>query len=564
MVSLAITTLRFRSGQASGSAPLSITPKRLVLFVGPNNSGKTLGLREISHLILGREVTPKVLESISIDLPRNADEAFELLLPFKLRDVGPDEILVRLKTSGFGEGGGFQGQQISKTDLGDWLASANEQPIRSMLVGLYLLGLDGPNRFQMIGPYQTGDLKALPDNHLAALFKDDHARARLRSIVHDAFGEYLVIDPTTGGQLQLRMSDRPPDTVAEERGLDNSALKFHSEASPISEFGDGVRAFVGILAPLLGGQYRIILVDEPEAFLHPPVARRLGRELARIAVDRTSSTVVATHSADFVMGCLETAGEEITIVRLTFERRLNRATARSLGPTTLVPIFRNPLLRSSKVIDALFHQYVVATEGDSDRVFYEEVNRRLTSQDRGIQDCLFINAQNKQTVSRIIAPLREIGIRAAAVLDLDVINVGNTDWETLLNACEVPAGDRANIDAERKWLAARLSTVPARANGREWIKVGGINALTPIDIARAKALLDGLARRGIFIVPTGEVESWLGNLGISGAKRDWVPKILDRLGNDPIDPDYVAPADDDVWNFVDRIATWAENANLQP
>src|SRR2546422_2276392 len=28
MVSLAITTLRFRSGQASGSAPLSITPKR--------------------------------------------------------------------------------------------------------------------------------------------------------------------------------------------------------------------------------------------------------------------------------------------------------------------------------------------------------------------------------------------------------------------------------------------------------------------------------------------------------------------------------------------------------
>jgi len=196
MVSLAITTLRFRSGQASGSAPLSITPKRLVLFVGPNNSGKTLGLREISHLILGREVTPKVLESISIDLPRNADEAFELLLPFKLRDVGPDEILVRLKTSGFGEGGGFQGQQISKTDLGDWLASANEQPIRSMLVGLYLLGLDGPNRFQMIGPYQTGDLKALPDNHLAALFKDDHARARLRSIVHDAFGEYLVIDPT--------------------------------------------------------------------------------------------------------------------------------------------------------------------------------------------------------------------------------------------------------------------------------------------------------------------------------------------------------------------------------
>jgi predicted ATPase len=42
---------------------------------------------------------------------------------------------------------------------------------------------------------------------------------------------------------------------------------------------DGVQAFVGIVCAVLWGDYRAILIDEPEAFLHPPLARKLGRQL---------------------------------------------------------------------------------------------------------------------------------------------------------------------------------------------------------------------------------------------------------------------------------------------
>ncbi|WP_224369689.1 hypothetical protein [Hyalangium versicolor] len=54
----------------------------------------------------------------------------------------------------------------------------------------------------------------------------------------------------------------------------------------------------------------------------------------------------------------------------------------------------------------------------------EEINERLLAVKKGHRACAFLNAQNKQTIHRIISPLREMGIPAAAVVDLDVISKG--------------------------------------------------------------------------------------------------------------------------------------------
>jgi hypothetical protein len=83
---------------------------------------------------------------------------------------------------------------------------------------------------------------------------------------------------------------------------------------------------------------------------------------------------------------------------------------------------------------------VVVTESDADRAYYEEINERLLrlKPDWGIPNCLFINAQNKQTIQTIVKPLRELGIPAAGIVDIDVIKDGGSVWTGLLASAFVP------------------------------------------------------------------------------------------------------------------------------
>ena len=67
-----------------------------------------------------------------------------------------------------------------------------------------------------------------------------------------------------------------------------------------------------------------------------------------------------------------------------------------------------------------------------------------------------------------------------------------------------------------------------------------------------------LARFGIFVVPGGELESWLPALhtGKKIKKRDWVPTLFEKMGSDPSSEDYVTPSSGDVWDFMKNIIAW--------
>ena len=102
---------------------------------------------------------------------------------------------------------------------------------------------------------------------------------------------------------------------------------------------------------------------------------------------------------------------------------------------------RNPLLRSTGVISGLFYEFVIVTESDSDRAFYQEINERLLRYKRewGIPNCLFINAQNKQTIHTIMRPLRELGIPAVGIVDIEALKDGGVVWTNLLSSASVPS-----------------------------------------------------------------------------------------------------------------------------
>jgi energy-coupling factor transporter ATP-binding protein EcfA2 len=553
-MSIRIKQIKFKAGMRSDSPPLSIAPQHMIVLVGPNNSGKSKAIKEMSVLCNAFSGPPfLVVGELDFEVPPTASEIMDLMHKFVVRkseDPLPQGgFMMTRRRSSFGQVSDSMEHRITDELVDAWMADGLS--LRPFLIGPYTLGLDGNNRFAMAQSQPLGDLKEMPTNHLAALFRDDTQRSRLREMVKDTFGSYLVIDPTQGGILQFRMSTRPPTTTSEERGLGEDAIKFHSEATQLDEFGDGVRAFIGILSPIISFDYKIVLLDEPEAFLHPPQARRLGAFLARLASEREGTTVAATHSPDFVMGCLEGASNSTTIIRLTHDA--SGATARALEASDIVPLFRDPLMRSTGVLNALFHRCALIMEADADRSFYEEINRRLNEAARGIRDAIFLNAQNKQTIQRLVAPLRKIGIPAVAVVDLDFLVVSNaSEWPALLSACGIMAGQIAVLETERSYVVDMFAS-------KDQVKQVGLAGLSLTDNARAESLLRELARYGLFLVPVGELERWLPHIGTKAKKSDWIVQVFEKMGSNPSASNYLKPGTDDVWCFLDEISSWVSD-----
>jgi predicted ATP-dependent endonuclease of OLD family len=217
-----------------------------------------------------------------------------------------------------------------------------------------------------------------------------------------------------------------------------------------------------------------MLIDEPDAFLHPPLARRLGANMVTLSQEKDASLIVATHSGDFLMGCLE-ADPFASIVRLTYEN--NIATARSLEPSDLRYLMNDPLLRSTAPLRGLFHRGAIVTEADTDRAFYDEINQRLLNAGRGIREGLFLNAQNKDTVHKLVDPLRKIGIPTAAIVDLDfILLVNQTSRKNLFDACQVEYSTRNRINAEMEYLSNEFNKM-TKLNNKDRIKTEGIFAL---------------------------------------------------------------------------------------
>lgn len=552
---LRISRLTFAAGPAEGLPQLDVAPSTVLIFVGPNNSGKSLALREIEEWCAGGTHQRKVVSEIEFVPPSDGDEALELARAFEGTPppgqmVAPGHIWIGQHT--------FRAQepvrqfQVPVDAVTNAAENGDLEQLRQMLLKLYVVRLDGRTRFTLSDPKPSGDLQQPPQNHLWALFQDDKARLTVRELTEEAFGLHFVVDPTGMTQFRIRMSESAPADLSEEQALDAKARRFHGQASMIAELSDGVQAFTGLVSAVMSLPHKVLLIDEPEAFLHPPLARRLGRSLSALATERGASLISATHSADFLIGCVESA-PDTTIVRLTYEDKL--ATARALTASHLTELMLDPLLRSSGALRGLFHKSVVVVEADADRAFYDEVNRRLVDAGRGIEDALFVNAQNWQTIPRLLGPMRSLGIPAAAVVDLDAL-VEAGPWIKYYNALGLDAGTAASLEQARSSCARHLSALPRLPDQTKAYKRRGLAALGPTERAEVESHLRGLVDYGVFVVPVGELEGWLSVLGIGGPKRDWIVSMLTRLGGDSSAPDYVGSSHDDVWDFVDAIGAW--------
>lgn len=535
----------------SETGELKLSAKGVTIFVGPNNSGKSLLLKEFESLF---EVHPmpsnlRIIEDYEIDWPEN--DRIDAMIS-EMKALGPNDLPVG--EVALGRLSPVHGRQVTTINEDAIRRSAEYKTDKNWFTTQILrwgvIRLDGRSRFDLTNDQNGGDLLGPSQNILMQLFKNDTLRDEIRKVIYEAFGLYLVIDPTNLGVLRLRLSETTP--LDDEQSLNDAARSFHSSAMHIKDASDGVQAFTGIIQAVSGGHYHTILVDEPEAFLHPPLARKLGRNLATISSERKSGLFAATHSADFLMGCVE-ASAEVRVVRLEYNQ--GRSRARTIDPKRLESFFKNPLMRSANVVSGLFHDGVVICESDNDRAFYGEIYHRLASEEVGYPSILFVNAQNKQTIKDIMGPLREFGVPAAAIPDIDIIKDGGKTWSDWMDAANIPEALQSGYASQRSVLKAAFE-----GSGKDMKRDGGIEILNKTDKAAANEFFDNLENYGIFAVRRGELEDWLDYLDVEGRKTDWTIRMFEVFGSDPKDASYVRPQEGDVWEFMRGILSWIRNS----
>ncbi|RZG75453.1 ATP-dependent nuclease [Acinetobacter sp. WCHAc060025] len=546
-----IKNVKLKFGRALNVEQTIVNTLPITVFVGPNNSGKSQILREIHQFCVSGDQNSnnKIIDNIQLAAVSD-DQIENVINKLKLEPafnevIHNDHILL-------GRNGERQQVHLTSYKMALVNPTQNLYQFCTSYLRYNTLILNGNNRINMVNAQGAGNLQDPAHSSFQMLFRNNEKRYEVRRIIYEAFEKYLVIDPTNLGQLSLRLSKKSPENELEERGIHEAAVNFHKNAEPIDYASDGVKAFTGMVIEMVAGDPSVLLMDEPEAFLHPSLAFKLGKEVAGIMSHSEKRLFVATHSPNFIMGCIQ-SGTPVNIVRLTYRDEV--ATSRILPNDDILTLMRNPLLRSVGVLSALFYEFVIVTESDADRAFYQEINDRLLKfSDKGIPNCLFLNAQNKQTVKTIIKPLRSLGIPVAGIVDIDILKEGGSVWADFLDSASFPEIEKQALAHTRQAINKKFTD-----SGKNMKKDGGINILDGQDKEALSNLFEKLAEYGLFVVPNGELESWLNRLNVRGHGPNWLIEIFEKMGEDPYTSEYIKPEDEDVWGFIEKIGHWFLN-----
>lgn len=538
--------VQFVQFEVSDGAVVQLPKTGVTLFVGPNNAGKSQSLRDLQGLAsqpqayVGRAIT-------SLDVEKSgSDGDFLDWVAAHIPAVRDDR---GLELRQVGEYGAVPLTSITEAWSRDKLQH---------LGSLFIYHADATSRLTAGDSAPTINFTRDAISHpLHRAYKDAGFEATLRRASTEAFGVPLTVDRYAGNVICLRVG--VPPTFEHDNGVPATHyVEALSDLPLLEQQGDGMRSYLGLLLHVIGGAHHITLVDEPEAFLHPPQASLLGQTLAKRSVG-AQQLFLATHSMDIVRGVLESEAP-VTIVRITRDGDVNHVAV--LDPEQVREVWSDPLLRYSNLLDGLFHDAVVLCEGDADCRYYSSVLDNAEDEEDDSESrprpsqLLFSHCGGKARMASVVESLSAISIPVVVVADFDILNdkgllsktvkaLGGdfsdmeTNWNRLQSAlnsdskpvskatmrqaiediiCETPG------DTLDKRDAARIRGVVRVESGWDKVKRGGVSAVPGGEAhAACLELLEKLRQTGLLIVPVGELERFVPT--VEGHGPSWITRV---------------------------------------
>jgi AAA15 family ATPase/GTPase len=523
---------------------------KISILVGANNVGKSQTLRDIQQRMQSG-LTSKfiILKEINFRKPDNFNDLFENLKVIdSLHTIGQKRIV--------GINNNMTGQDSFEINYDHSKYQFEQQPNLDWVLGnlskFKVSHLDSSTRLNLINTTTSfnPDIED-PSNILQNLFVNKENEDLLKIAFNEAFGMEVMLDYSGLKDFCLRVAREFPEIPKDPR----EAYPITKEFNKIDTQGDGFRSFVGIVLSLLFSKDRIILLDEPEAFLHPAQSRYLGKWIADNSDKLSGQIIISTHNANFLSGLLQ-SDKKVDIYRLN--RNGDDTTFKLIPPDATENLTKSPMLSSQRVLEAIFHKAVIVCEADADRIVYQTVSTLHHNN----QEILFVYSHNKQTLKDVASLLIATQIPVGVISDIDLLN-DETDFKNLIlavtqneasaellakrkeiadsvdNSSEQQALDKIKDNIaefleqlsknEHTYGGAKGAINRIRKETSKWIfpKKNGIEGFNLEIRPKVLDVISELNEKNIFIIPVGELEGWM-DLGTS-RKNNWIVKALNEI-----------------------------------
>ncbi|MFJ9080674.1 ATP-dependent nuclease [Streptomyces sp. NPDC102278] len=538
-ITFAVSEIMFTGG-------LKLAPPQngMTLFIGPNNSGKTALLKELDERLAyphGGASDRRWFHYIRPDRGGTSDEFQDWLRARGHRTWNPSPAAAAYTAPG---------GEVLLQDAVRQMWDGNFAPLMPFLAHAQWTD----NRLAVADEDALWDFAQPPLTKLQYLYESRDAEKRFSDLVQLAFGQGVCVD-RYDEMIKLRVG-RPdvPDVLP---GAAHEVVSAYRELPRVSSQGDGFRSFVQVLLHATVRPTPIVIIDEPEAFLHPPQARLLGRLLA--GMKGQTQLFVATHSSDFLAGVLEAQERRpLSIVRL--DRSSGTPRARVLATEAVEALLNTPLLRYSNLPSGLFYDQVVLCEAAGDCQFYAATFDATKDAAGTHENTLFLNTSGLAALTTTAQHLRQCGIHTAVIADFDILreygglrrafhhlgglaDVLKDDVKAVNDFANgtrvVPTVDgfrsavtqtfdgRRGHDALTGQMVDNLMKLLKGASGWDVLKRTGLSGLQGNEYAAAQRMLDTAADLGLFIAPCGELESWVRQVP-NGRKSAWSRRISEE------------------------------------
>ncbi len=524
----------------SDGTKVDLEKDQILVIVGPNNSGKSATLNEVYKLVNKNTFEKRVVHNLSIVSKGEQADIEKYLSDHSMKIDNSTDI----RYTGYD-------YSCKRKDLHLWGSKSIGLSIfREVLVGF----IRTENRLETTKAVKNFKAISEPPQHPIHILHFEESRERFSNYIKRAFDNNLIVNYGGGSEFPVHIGEKPEIYENEDR-VSISYLKRLEKLPLLHEQGDGMRSFIGVLLLALMPQYQIVMIDEPEAFLHPPQARIMGKMLGQEKPDNRQY-IIATHSIDIIKGLLESESQNIKIIRLQREGNVNHVT--ELGSSDIMELWGDPLLRFSNIIDGVFHSKVIICEADSDCRFYSAV-LNCVCEDK-IPDFQFVHCGGKDRIPVVIRALRKLNVITNVIVDIDILNTLETlqkiftesggNWQDIEKDCitikkaieqkrpeinhdEFKSEIREILDSIcdqqdvymkmkeiKKTLKRTSAWNEAKHNGKSFIPNG--------DATKAfNRISSKLQERGICIVEVGELEGFVREVG--GHGPSWVVDVLSRF-----------------------------------
>ena len=534
-----VSAIRFNDG-----TKLEINSDDIVVFVGPNNVGKSRALRDIYEL--SRQEYPSVVVS-DIKLQKTPGKLTLLL----------QRVAEGRKNGPYTEYSLLNHTYIIYRDNNDDVEFLNNEKYGDFC-DLFVANLDTTARLTICDPPNNinRDEPKLHPIHYAAF--DIRYRRWLSECYRKAFDTYIYPNTHFGATIPLCIGE----AVKLEDDYDDEQLRTEAYAAILEKYdqvqnqGDGIKGFTGILLYLMLDYYHTYIIDEPESFLHPPQARIMGKLIGQTLTTKQQA-FISTHSEEILKGLLEVCPNRIKIVRITRDHNINRFSI--LKNDMINEVWNDPLLKYSNIMSSIFHKSVVLCESDSDCKMYSIIDSYLKQSEGKYSQTLFIHCGGKQRMAKIAKALRAINIEVHLIPDIDVLNDEHifrsivesygVDWETIKTDYKILRSNlQSNDDGiNRERARASINAILSKTNERnisgndlsaiyevlskpsKWslLKKMGVSAIPAGDARNAYNRINEILKTNkVHIVPVGELEGFIREIGKHGP--EWVNKVLEE------------------------------------